>query len=142
MLIKKILVGLAILISLYGNATKISADNPIIIKPKLQEDYIKEIFGDKAKIATAVLMHESSMKLNAINYNCRYNGKSKSCKRGDEKLAWSVDCGIAQVNVKGRVCPKHLFTLEGNMKAVEKIYKTQGLKAWVSYTTGRYKKFM
>ena len=113
-----------------------------IQKPKLQEDYIKEIFGDKAKIATAVLMHESNMKLNAINYNCRYDGKSKSCKKGDEAKAWSVDCGIAQVNVRGQICPKHLFTLEGNMKAVERIYKEQGLNAWVSYKTGRYKQFL
>jgi hypothetical protein len=34
------------------------------------------------------------------------------------------------------------MTLEGNMVAVEKIYNEQGLRAWVSYNTGAYKKFL
>jgi hypothetical protein len=131
-----LLVGLSLL-GLYPQRT--TADESII---KTQEQYIQEIFGAKAKIATAVLKHESGMNLTAINYNCRYNGKSTFCKRGDEHKAWSVDCGIAQVNTKGKVCPKELLTLEGNMKAVERIYEQQGLNAWVSYKNGKYKQFM
>ena len=104
--------------------------------------YIDEIFGEKAETATAVLMHESGLRLDAINYNCRYNGKSKTCKVGDEKNSISLDCGIAQINFKGKVCPKELLTLKGNMEAVAKIYKSQGLKAWVSFTTGRYKVYL
>ena len=136
----KIIIGLLVVTSLYGyNPQRLEAsDQPI----KTQEQYIQEIFGAKAKIATAVLKHESGMKLNAINYNCRYNGKSTFCKKGDEYKAWSVDCGIAQVNTKGTVCPEHLLTLEGNMKAVEKIYKEQGLNAWVSYKNKAYLQFM
>lgn len=109
---------------------------------KTAQDYIQDIFGDKAKIATAVILHESQNKLDAVNYNCVYGGKSTSCRKGDEARAWSVDCGIGQINVRGKVCPAELLTLEGNMKAIEKVYDTQGLNAWVSYSTGRYKKYL
>ncbi len=116
-----------------------SADDPVITL----EQHVQRIFGSKAKVALAVFKHESEgLKLNAINYNCRYNGRSTFCKKGDIQKAWSVDCGLAQVNVKGKVCPKELMTLEGNMQAVEKIYKEQGLNAWVSYKSGAYKKFL
>ncbi len=117
-------------------------DKEILQISQTTEQRIQNIFGNKAKIALAVLKHESGLKLNAINYNCRYNGKSKTCKKKDIKKAWSVDCGIAQINVKGKVCPSSLLTLDGNMNAVEKIYKEQGLNAWVSFKTGAYKKFL
>ena len=137
----KIIVGLLLSCSLLGfNPQSINEDEPII--PKTQEQYIKEIFGANAKIATAVLKHESGMKLTAINYNCRYDGKSTFCKPGDRSKAWSVDCGIAQVNIKGKSCPIRLLTLEGNMMEVERIYKQQGLNAWVSYKSGAYKKYL
>ena len=131
-----LLVGFSLL-GLFPQRT--TADESIIKTP---EQYIKEIFGAKAKIATAVLKHESGMNLTAINYNCRYNGKSTFCKKGDEHKAWSVDCGIGQTNVKGKVCPQELLTLEGNMKKVEQIYKSQGLNAWVSYKNKKYLAYM
>lgn len=136
----KIIIGLLVVTSLYGyNPQRLEASDQLI---KTQEQYIQDIFGAKAKIATAVLKHESGMKLDAINYNCRYGGHSTFCKKGDEYKAWSVDCGIAQVNTRGTVCPENLLTLEGNMKAVEKIYKEQGLNAWVSYKNKAYLQFM
>lgn len=134
----KIMVVLAITSSLYANSTKLEADPPVITL----EQHIQQIFGSKAKVALAVLKHESNLKLNSINYNCRYNGRSTFCRKGDEYKAWSVDCGVAQINTKGQICPKELLTLEGNMKALEKIYKEQGLNAFVSYKTGAYKKFL
>lgn len=139
MKLNKIMVFLAIIISLYGyNPQRLEADKPVITL----DQHLTMIFGTKATIAKAVLKHESGLKLDSINYNCIYNGKSTFCKKGDESKAWSVDCGIAQVNVRGKVCPTEFFTLEGNMKQVEKIYKEQGLQAWVSYKTGAYKKFL
>lgn len=132
------MVVLAITSSLYANSTKLEADPPVITL----EQHIQQIFGSKAKVALAVLKHESNLKLNSINYNCRYNGRSTFCRKGDEYKAWSVDCGVAQINTKGQICPKELLTLEGNMKALEKIYKEQGLNAFVSYKTGAYKKFL
>lgn len=123
---------------------------PIVTPPTIDQE-IERIFGDKATIAKATIFHESNLNLKAINYNCHYyrinsEGKevrySRSCKPGDAPLAWSVDCGIGQINTRGKVCPAILFTMEGNMAAIERIYKTQGLEAWVSYTSGAYKKFM
>lgn len=119
--------------------------------PLTLEEHIGEIFGDKADIALAVLKHESGLNLNAKGWNCIYQKEdedgniidySTSCKVPDRKYAWSVDCGIAQLNFRGTECPAEVMTLEGNMKQVEKIYKTQGLNAWVSYKTGRYKKYL
>lgn len=135
----KIIVGCLVTCSLLVSPQSTSTDIPI---HKTQEQYIQEIFGAKAKIATAVLTHESRMKLDAVNYNCYYDGHSTFCKKGDRAKAWSVDCSIAQINVKGNKCPPELMTLEGNMKATAYIYKTQGLNAWVSYRTGAYKQFL
>ena len=116
--------------------------DPPIIKPTL-DDRLVQIFGDKAEIAKAVFMHESGgMKLDAVNYNCIYNGKSTFCKKGDRAKAWSVDCGMAQINIKGKICPSELMTLEGTLIAVERIYKEQGLRAWVSYKSKAYLRFM
>ena len=53
-----------------------------------------------------------------------------------------MDCGIGQANFKGQVGPPKTLTREGNMEVVEKIYKEQGLRAWVSYKSGAYKKFL
>lgn len=110
--------------------------------PITLEQHIQRIFGSQAKVALAVLKHESNLKLDAVNYNCIYNGRSTFCKKGDKLKAWSVDCGIGQANFKGQVCPPKTLTLEGNMEVVEKIYKEQGLRAWVSYKSGAYKKFL
>lgn len=113
-----------------------------IVQPTFEQE-ISRIFKDKTNIALAVFQHESNGgDINAKNYNCRYHGKSTSCKKGDEKKAWSIDCGKAQINVKGQVCPPELMTDEGQIKAIEKIYKEQGLNAWVSYKNGAYKKFL
>lgn len=136
----KIITSFLLLFSLLVSPQRISTEDLHI---KTVDEHIQEIFGAKARIARAVFIHESNgMKLDAVNYNCHYGGRSTFCKKGDEHKAWSVDCGLAQVNVKGQVCPKRLLTLEGNMEAVEKIYKEQGLRAWVSYTNGAYKKFL
>lgn len=138
---KKLIVGVLIVgFVLLSGPKKLVADDLI---PKTIDDYIHEIFGSKATIAKAVLTHESEgLKLDSKNYNCRYNGKSTFCKPQDRKKAWSVDCGISQINVKGTECPADLLTLEGNMKATEKIYKEQGLNAWVSFKNGAYKRFL
>lgn len=138
---KAFTMGLLVLASLIGfYPQRLNADAPIIA-PTVDQ-YISNIFGKEAKVAKAVLTHESGLRLDAVNYNCFYNGKSKSCKKTDQPKAWSVDCGIAQVNVKGTQCPKELLTLSGNMLAVSKIYKEQGLNAWVSFSSGAYKKYL
>jgi hypothetical protein len=143
--LKNIMVTIVLLFSLLGLPTKDSANEPEITQPPTPtfEQEISRIFKDKSNIALAVFEHESNGgDIDAKNYNCRYNGKSTFCKKGDEKKAWSVDCGKAQINVKGQVCPPELMTDEGQIKAIERIYKEQGLNAWVSYKSGAYKKFL
>lgn len=136
----KTIIAVLITVAILSYQPKIlvADDSPI----KTVNSYIQDIFGSKADIAKAVLTHESGLELNAINYNCRYNGRSTFCKKGDESKAWSVDCGIGQINVKGKECPEELMTLEGNMTAVAKVYNEQGLTAWVSFNNKQYKKFL
>ncbi len=150
-MLKFIKISIAVLILLITTTSPVTAQAPLEVKPMTAEQYIEKIFGSKAEIAKAVILHESGNNLRAMNWNCWYyrtgsdgivRRYSTFCKKPDRPKAWSVDCGIAQINVRGRYCPEHLFTLEGNMGAVEKIYKTQGLNAWVSYKTGAYKKFL
>jgi hypothetical protein len=143
--LKNIMVTIVLLFSLLGLPTKDSANEPEITQPPTPtfEQEISRIFKDKSNIALAVFEHESNGgDIDAKNYNCRYDGKSTFCKKGDKLKAWSVDCGIAQVNVKGQVCPPELLTKEGSIPYIEKIYKEQGLNAWVSYKNGAYKKFL
>lgn len=140
----KKLIGLVIVVVtlLHSPIVLVAADEAPKPTPPTLDQYISEIFGSKAPVAKAVIMHESNLKLDSINYNCIYGGKSTFCKKIDRKNAWSVDCGIAQINVRGTVCPKKLLTLEGNMQAVAVIYKTQGLSAWASYNNGAYKQYL
>lgn len=114
---------------------------PLKIAPTVQEQ-VKQIFGNKAKVALAVFKHESGLNVNAINYNCIYNGKSTFCKKKDISKAHSVDCGIAQLNFLGKICPTESLTVEGNLATAKKMYDERGFTPWVSFTTGRYKKFL
>jgi hypothetical protein len=138
----KIIIGLVFLLPLVAFAAKPLEIQDLEIVPPTFEQEITRIFGSKAEIALAVFEHESNNDIDSKNYNCRYNGISTFCKKGDEKKAWSVDCGVAQINVRGQVCPPQLLTEIGSIPYIEKIYKEQGLKAWVSYRNGGYKKFL
>ena len=141
--LKNIILVLVFIVSLLGLPTNAIAEPIEIVKPPTFEQEIDRIFGDKSNIAMAVFEHESNgFDTDAINYNCRYDGRSTFCKKGDKTKAWSVDCGIAQVNVKGQVCPPALLTKEGSIPYIEKIYKQQGLNAWVSFKNGKYKVFL
>src|ERR1035437_2156717 len=102
----KVIVSLVITFSLLGFNPQRLSETELQITPITLEQYVQSIFGSKTKIALAVFKHESNLKLDSINYNCRYNGKSTFCKKGDIYKAWSVDCGIAQINIKGNICPK------------------------------------
>lgn len=85
------------------------------------------------KVTTAVFKTESGLNPTAMNWNCYYNGKSKQCKVEDRGKAWSVDCGIAQINVKGKDCPAELFNPEINIAKAYEMYQKRGFKPWVSY---------
>lgn len=106
--------------------------------------------GEEAEIALAVMKAESSLNVNAKNYNCRYEvfknnattTVSMSCKKEDRDKAWSVDCGIPQINFLGKVCPEHTKSLEWSIKKTYEMYVDRGWNPWVVYKTGAYKKFL
>ena len=146
-MLKKTTIFLLLVLPLVALGAKPERTTEIEIPPLTLEQHLQHIFSSQTLVATAVLKHESGLNLNAKGYNCFYYKEdgtrySTFCKKEDRSKAWSVDCGIGQINVKGQICPKHLMTLEGAMEIVEKKYKEEGLEAWVSYTSGAYKKFL
>lgn len=75
---------------------------------------------------------ESGLRPNAVNYNCRYGEISTSCKPEDYGNAWSVDCGIFQINVMGQSCPVELFNVETNISRAYELYQRRGWQPWVA----------
>ena len=135
----------------------VAVEPPIPPKPLTTTEHIQKVFGDKAPLMTAIFKAESSLNTKNVNWNCHYykivinqkTGKeenkrySTSCKTKAERVnAWSVDCGIAQINHRGKVCPEHLFKIENNLAIAKQKLDTQGLKAWSVYTNGTYKRFL
>lgn len=109
-------------------------------------DYVIDQFGLEAAATHAlpIIMGESGFRLNAKGYNCYYrkwNGRrySRACDVKDRHRAWSVDCGLMQINTPGRTCPSELYTLEGNVAAGKRKLRQQGWRAWVQYKTGAYR---
>jgi hypothetical protein len=107
---------------------------------------IQAYFPEQPQVAVAVFKHESGLNPRAQGWNCRYqvNGKwvSKACKKEDRGKAWSTDCGIAQISVKGTTCPAHLLTVEGGLKKAREMYERRGFQPWVSFVTNRYQKYL
>lgn len=70
-----------------------------------------------------------------INYNCKYEKDGKttytSCPAQDFDKAWSVDCGVAQINVAGQSCPESLFDFQTNIDVALEKYESRGnFSAW------------
>lgn len=117
------------------------------------EEKIKQYFPRSYPTMIAIAHAESGMNHKAVGYNCYYNhdetivyeervkgSHSRACKKGHEKYAWSVDCGVLQRNVKGKECPE--VSLDEHLKEVSELSKVQGLEAWWAYKNGSYKKFL
>ncbi len=102
----------------------------------------KHFSTEDARIAKAILTHESRLNPNAKNYNCYYNNKSTFCKKGDEHLAWSVDCGIAQLNYHGSVCPSYTQSIDKSIEKMADMYEKRGWSPWVSFQSGAYKQYL
>lgn len=99
---------------------------------------IRQAFPEEPEIMIAIAMAESNLNNNAINWNCHYEGKSRSCAKGDRGRAWSTDGGLFQIHK----ATKEQMTLDGNIKEARKKYDTQGKKAWTVWNTGAYKKYL
>ena len=106
------------------------------------EELVKKHFGNDAPTALAIFKSESGLKPNNQNWNCYYNGQSQSCRPGDEVKAWSVDCGIGQINVKGTACPKELFDPETNIKVAHQMFQSRKFTPWVNFNNGRYLSYL
>jgi hypothetical protein len=99
----------------------------------------------EAHIALAVAKGESGKNLqtDAIGWNCYYynaQGKrySKACLPQDRSKAWSVDCGVMQINHIGKTCPEHLFDPDENINIGKSMYDARGFSPWVAYNNGKY----
>lgn len=102
------------------------------------EKQILEKFQNEYKVALAVAKAESGLRPDAQGFNCRYNGISQGCRKGDESKAWSVDCGIFQHNVKGTTCPENLFDPAQNIQLAFEKYQKRSWQPWCAYTSGKY----
>ena len=129
MYIKILVVSLAIA-SLLVFPQRLKADDPVI-KVLTLDDRLEQVFGDKAHLMKAIAMAESNLEERQVSRNYRKDG-----------TVWSVDCGVLQLNRKGTKCPPHLLTIEGNLIEAKKILDEQGLRAWVVWKRGYYKRYM
>lgn len=139
---------------------------PIVVRKTQQQiiaNKIKEVFPENPKVMVAIAIEESRLNPKAKGYNCYYKLDesgvydpllhrkinitfvykqrekgvvSTFCRKGHEAQAWSSDGGIFQIN------GKHVTDVDHNLELARHKYDTQGLDAWVSYNTGRYKKHL
>lgn len=123
------------LVKAQEESTRLEADSRSV-------QLIQETFPEDKEIAVAVAKAESGLNEKAKGYNCRYNGISQSCKNGDEGKAWSVDCGIMQVNTQGQDCPNELMEIKGNLKVAKEIKEQGGWKRWWTYRTNKHLAFL
>jgi hypothetical protein len=111
------------------------------------EEKIAQVFPENSRLISAVFKAESGHNPTSMNWNCRYKNDqgemySKACKPEDRGKAWSVDCGIAQINTLGQTCPEELFDPEHNLTVAKKMYDARGLNPWMAYLNQSYKKFL
>lgn len=94
----------------------------------------------------AIFTAESGLNPKAMNWNCEYqeNGRlvSRACNKEDRERAWSVDCGVAQLNFAGTICPEQAFDPMWNLRMARLKYDRQGKEAWVASWDDNYKKFL
>jgi hypothetical protein len=102
---------------------------------------ITDSFED-SRTAIAVAKAESGINPRAKNYNCRYNGRSTFCREGDKKSAWSVDCGVYQINTIGRECPEYLMDPIENIRIAKKMHESRGWTPWIAYNNKSYQLFL
>ena len=108
---------------------------PTPSKPEMAYELAKgfEKYGtDVMNQSFNVAKNESGWRHDAMGWNCRYDGKSQACKPQDRKNAWSVDCGLMQINVRGTECPKELFDIKVNISKAVAMYERRSWSPWVA----------
>ena len=111
------------------------------------EERIKRAFPEDPETMVATLKAESGLNPKAIGWNCHYfradgTRYSTSCRPGDQGKAWSVDCGIAQNNVPGKVCPEKMFDVDYSLKLAREKFDQRGFSPWYAFVTGKYKQYL
>ena len=128
------------------SASSMSKTSPVIRAADV-EATIHQVFGEEGNLAVAIAKAESSLRTDAKGFNCYYWFNSKrysgACKPEDREKAWSVDCGVFQINVEGQDCPSELFNAEHNVSVAKTMSETKrGWAHWWTYNTGKYRKFL
>ena len=54
----------------------------------------------------------------------------------------STDTGLLQINSIHGIDPETLLNPTANVRAAYRIYQSQGLKAWTSFSSGKFKQFI
>jgi len=54
----------------------------------------------------------------------------------------STDTGLMQINSIHGIDSETLMNPTANVRAAYRIYQSQGLKAWTSFSSGKYKQFI
>lgn len=130
---------------------EVTRETPLAVVPLAERpvpELVKHFFEEDHEVMLAIFMAESKLNPQAKNWNCQYtnaSGKkySTSCKTVEDRaMAWSVDCGVAQINTRGKECPKELYDPAHNLSVASQKLDTQGLGAWSVYNNGSYKKYL
>lgn len=111
-------------------------------KEQSVEEQIVAVFHEEPELALAVFKAESVHNPKAIGYNCRYGNISQACRPEDRHKAWSVDCGVAQINIQGQTCPEELLEVGKNLAIAKSMYEKRGWSPWWAYRNGAYKKHL
>lgn len=116
-----------------------SADEEITPKVVVEKTLEEKILDALPKVFIKIGKAESGLDPKAVNWNCRYymptnsdpnRHVSRPCLPADRQKAWSVDCGIFQVNAKGTECPESLFDVDINISKTKELYDARGLQPW------------
>ncbi len=90
---------------------------------------------EEARLMSSIAMAESGGKLGA------FNGKGADESYGLMQINMKGNLGPARMKELGLSNKSQLWDFNTNLDAADRIYKTQGLKAWGAYTNGSYRKF-
>jgi hypothetical protein len=99
---------------------------------------IAKVFEHDKLTAVAVAMAESGLNPRSQGWNCYYGNESMACKVADRHRAWSVDCGVFQINFHGQTCPEESFDYKWSIAKAKGMYDRRGWQPWVAHWKGVY----